>query len=104
MDMKIMTGGALAGLALTGGLMSAVSAQTAAAQIGLTEAQVIEIALLEVPGEVQEIELETEDGIPVYEVEILVSGGTEMEVEIHADTGEVLEIETEDEDGDEDDH
>ena len=64
----------------------------------MTEEQAIEIALLEVPGEVQEIELETEDGATVYEIEIIKADGKEYEVEIAADTGAVLEVEAEDDD------
>jgi uncharacterized membrane protein YkoI len=93
MGKKLIAGGALAGLVLSGGLMTAVSAQTAAEQTGLTQEQVIEIALLEVPGDVQEIELERERGMMIYEIEILAADGLEMEVEINAQTGEVLEVE-----------
>ncbi|WP_375253749.1 PepSY domain-containing protein [Yoonia sp.] len=98
MDKKILTGGALAGLVLAGGIASAVSAQTAAAQTGLSEEQVIAIALLEVPGEVNEVELEREHGKQIYEVEIIAEDGTEMEVEINAETGDVLKVSA---DGDE---
>ena len=65
-------------------------------------AQAIEIALLEVPGEVQEIELEKEDGMLVYEVEIINADGEEYEVEIAADTGAVIEVEAEDDEDDDD--
>jgi uncharacterized membrane protein YkoI len=68
----------------------------------LTEMQAVEIALAEVPGEVQETELEREDGVLVYEIEILTADGVEMEVEINADSGEILEIEAEDDDDDDD--
>ena len=98
MTKKLIAGGSIAGLVLSGALVGAVSAQTAAAVTGLTEEQAIEIALLEVPGEVQEIELETEDGATVYEIEIIKADGKEYEVEIAADTGAVLEVEAEDDD------
>lgn len=52
-------------------------------------------------GRIGEIEIETEDGVTVYEVEISGPGG-EIEVEIARD-GTVLELEFEDEDGDDDD-
>ena len=100
MDKKLIAGGALAGLVVTGALMGSVSAQTAANATGLSEEQAIEIALLEVPGEVQEIELENDDGEMVYEIEILGVDGQEFEVEIAADTGTVIEIEAEDDDDD----
>ena len=100
MDKKYITAGVLAGLVMAGGLAASVSAQTAAEATGLTEEQVIAIALAEVPGEVQEVELERENGMQIYEIEILSADGIEMEVEIAAATGDVLEIET---DGDDDD-
>ena len=102
MTQKLITSGAIAGLVLTGALVGTVSAQTAATAPGLTEEQAIEIALLEVPGQVQEIELETEDGSTVYEIEIIGAGGQEFEVEIAADTGTVIEVEAEDDDEDDD--
>ena len=103
MDSKTLTGGALIGLMLAGGLAATVSAQTAATETGLTEDEVIAIALAEVPGEVRDVELETEDGQQVYEVEIIGADGIEMEVEIAADTGYVLEGEAEtDDEGDDD--
>lgn len=98
MNTKLIAGGALTGLILTGLAVGTVSAQAAADATGLTEAQAIEIALLEVPGEVQEVELEKEDGIMVYEIEILNAAGQEFEVEIAAATGAVLEVEAEDDD------
>ena len=49
METKTMIGGALAGLILTTGVVGAVSAQTAAEMTTLTEEEVIEIALMEVP-------------------------------------------------------
>ena len=102
MRTKMIAGGALAGLALTGALMGSVSAQTAASATGLTEEQAIEIALLEIDGDVQEVELEKEHGKMVFEIEILDADGREFEIEIAADTGAILEIEMEDDD-DEDD-
>lgn len=103
MNKKIIAGGALTGLVLSGALMGAVSAQTAATATGLTEEQAIEIALLEVPGDVTEVELENEDGTMIYEIEIMKADGQEFEVEIAADTGAVIEVEAEDEDDRDDD-
>ena len=103
MDKKSTAIGALAGLALSGALVGAVSAQSAAQATGLSEEQAIEIALLEVPGDVQEVELEKEDGMMVFEIEILDADGQEFEIEIAADTGAVIEVEAEDDDDDEDD-
>ena len=96
MNKKYVAGGALAGLVLTGALVGSVSAQTVADATGLSEEQAIEIALLEVSGEVQEIELEKEDGEMVYEIEILRADGQEFEVEIAAVNGAIIEVEMED--------
>ena len=103
MNTKYLAGGALTGLILAGGIAGMVSAQSAADATGLTEAQVIEIALTEVPGEVTEVELERHRGKRVYEIEILAADGSEMEVTIAAATGDILEIEAEDEDCDDED-
>ena len=100
MNTKAITASALTGLVLAGGIAGMVSAQTVANATGLTEEQVIEIALLEVPGEVKEVELEREDGQQVFEVEILNAEGVEMEVTVAADTGEILEVEADDADKD----
>ncbi len=104
MEKKFIAGSALGALVIAGGIAGVVSAQTAARATGLTEAQIIEIALAEVPGEVQEVERERERGIIVYEVEILAEDGTEMELEIDAETGDILQVEAEhegcDKDGD----
>ncbi len=97
--------GALTGLVLAGGITGMVSAQSAADQTGLTKEQIIEIALLEVPGEVTEIEQERRRGKSIFEVEVLGSDGNEMEIYIAADTGEILKVEAESSDceGDDDD-
>jgi len=102
MDTKLILGGALSGLVLAGGLAGMVSAQTVADATGLTERQIIEIALMEVPGEVQDIELERHRGMQVYEIEILAEDGEEMEVEIAAETGDVLKVRADGEGCDED--
>lgn len=103
MNTRLIAGGALTGLVLAGGIAGMVSAQSAANATGLTEEQVIEIALMEVPGEVIEVELESHRGQQVYEVEILRQDGTETEVEISAETGDILKVNDEDEGCDDDD-
>lgn len=95
MGKKLVIGGAAAGLIAVVGMVGAVSAEQTMPNPSLSEAQAIEIALNAVPGEVQESELEREDGATVYEIEILTAEGVEMEVEIDADTGDVLEVEVE---------
>lgn len=97
MNTKMITRGTLAGLVLVGGIAGIVSAQSVAEATGLTEQQVIEIALIEVPGEVVEVELERHRGQEVYEIEVLGEDGTVMEVEIATETGEILSVKAENE-------
>ena len=103
MTKTLIAGTALSGLVLAGGFAGMVSAQSAADATSLTEEQVMEIALLEVEGEVTEVELEEKRGLSFFEVEILTEDGTEMEVMIAADTGEVIEVAADGKDCDDDD-
>ena len=48
------------------------------------------------PGEILEIELDDEDGRYIYEVEVIGEDGSEIELEIDAGTGEVLETDIDD--------
>lgn len=92
MNTKYLAGGTITGLVIAGGVAGMVSAQTVAEATGLTEEQVIEIALTEIPGEVTEIEQETRRGNSVFEVEILGADGNETEILIAADTGEIMKV------------
>ncbi|MGJ8583497.1 MAG: PepSY domain-containing protein [Marinosulfonomonas sp.] len=92
MNTKLIFGSTLAGLALAGGIAGMVSAQSAADTTGLTEEQIIAIALEEVPGEVTDVEQESHRGKQVYEVEIMAADGTEKEVKISAETGKLLKV------------
>ncbi|MDR0136896.1 PepSY domain-containing protein [Metabacillus idriensis] len=65
-------------------------------KISLEEAT--KIALKEAKGTVEEAELENEDGKAVYSFEIQGENGKEAEVEISAETGNVLKTEWENED------
>jgi uncharacterized membrane protein YkoI len=103
MDKKLIASGALTGLVLAGSFAGMLSAQSVADATGLTEEQVLEIALMEVPGEVQDVELETHRGKQIYEIEILSADGEEIEVEIDAETGDVLEVQADGEGCDKDD-
>lgn len=58
---------------------------------GIDAKQAIDIALNEFPGTIVELELETDDGRSIYEIE-LESGHEEAEIEIDAHTGEILVI------------
>lgn len=50
------------------------------------------IALERIPGEVVKVELDTENGLLVYEVDIINMQGVKYEVEIDAQTGEVIKL------------
>lgn len=102
MNTKMMVGGALSGLVIAGGVATFVSAQSAAEATGLTEEQIIEIALTEVPGEVTEVELENRRGKTYYEVDVTATDGTAMELKIGAETGDVLRVREEGEHCDKD--
>jgi len=54
----------------------------------------IQIALQQVPGQVIKVELDDENGILVYEIDIRTPSGI-YEVHVHAVTGQVLKIERE---------
>ena len=103
MNTKFIAGGALTGLILTSSLVGSVSAQSVADATSLTEEQVIAIALAEVPGDVTEVEIERERGLQIFEIEILARDGAEMEVEIDAQTGDVLKVKAEGKDCDKQD-
>lgn len=98
---KLIIGNLAAGLILTGGIVGVAVADTKDKQ-AITEAptvsmiQAIEIANTQVPGIVLEAELENEDDTNIYEIEIVKADGVEMEVEINAESGEVLAVEEDD--------
>ena len=56
-------------------------------------AEILERLASEVPGEVLKVELESDDGAYVYEIEILRPDGRVQEVEVDAPSGKILEIE-----------
>lgn len=58
-------------------------------------AQILALALREVPGEILEVELEREHGRLLYEVEILARTGRVRKVILEARTGAVLGVEDE---------
>lgn len=103
MKKPLIAAGTLYGLLLTGGLAGMASAQSAAEATGLTEEQIIAIALDEVPGELTEIERERHGKRAYYEVEIVDAEGADVEIKIAADTGQILEIQVEDDDCADDD-
>jgi uncharacterized membrane protein YkoI len=52
----------------------------------------IQIALQQVPGQVIKVELDNENGILIYEIDIRTTSGV-YEVDVHAITGQVLKVE-----------
>lgn len=64
--------------------------QTAPA-VSATDAMTI--ALEEAGGSIDDMELDTEDGIRVWEVKVISDGNEEFEIRIDADSGEVLRTE-----------
>lgn len=62
----------------------------------ITVEQAKTIALQQVKGRVVHVELETEDGVPVYEVIVINEQNQPYEVEIDAVTGKVRKVERED--------
>ncbi|MBD8070518.1 PepSY domain-containing protein [Bacillus sp. PS06] len=61
--------------------------------VKVTREEAKKIALKEVPGKIEEIELDEEDGFYKYEVEIEADNGKEVELKISAQTGEILKME-----------
>lgn len=55
----------------------------------------IQIALQRVPGQVIKVELDDDDGLLVYEIDIRTQSGV-YEVHVNAATGQIIKIERED--------
>lgn len=86
------------GLALLGGGL-AHSAKSSENGVAVNAKQAIDIALSKVPGEIREVELEQEDNIKAWDVELIsAQNGKEYEMLIDATSGEVIEMELEDDD------
>lgn len=50
------------------------------------------IALEQIPGEVVKVELDTENGLLIYEVNIITMQGDKYEFEIDAQTGDIIKL------------
>lgn len=61
----------------------------------ITKQQAQEIALKRVPGKIQHVDMDLENGVLVYEVFILTPDNRIFEVEIAAKTGRILKVEQE---------
>ncbi|KKK36917.1 hypothetical protein WQ57_16695 [Mesobacillus campisalis] len=71
-----------------------------ASELYLTKEESKEIALQTIPGIVDEVELENEDGYLVYEVEVQGEDGIDYEVTIDAETAEIVAVELDYDDDD----
>ena len=60
-------------------------------QISIQEA--MNIALGRVPGQVVKVELDQENGMWVYEVDIITPQGVKYEVEVDINTGAIIKVE-----------
>ncbi|MGZ0051608.1 PepSY domain-containing protein [Brevibacillus gelatini] len=75
----------------------AVNTQTAEVEpMRITQEQARQIALQQVQGRVLHVELDTENGVLVYEFIILTDQNQVYEVEVNAETGKVMKVERED--------
>ena len=75
-----------------------------AKQAKITEEEATKIALEKVPGTVNEVELEDENGTIVYGIEVVSTDGTQQDVKVDAQTGKVVKVEADDdENGEEND-
>lgn len=60
-------------------------------QITIQEA--IDIALAQVPGQAVKAELDTKQGVRVYEVDVVTAQGVKYEVAVNVNSGEIVDIE-----------
>lgn len=68
--------------------------------VTLTAEEAAIIANLEVPGKIGHVELENEDGVAVYGVEILATDGSKHDVKVDANNGKVLKNDIDDDEDD----
>lgn len=68
----------------------------------ITAEQAARIAADRVQGTATKTELDEDDGVPMYEVDLKTSRG-KVEVEVHAGTGKIMSIDYDDDDDDDDD-
>ena len=90
---------------ITNSLADSNNPATAVAQQNATVSmeQAIAIAEQASGGTKADAEFELEDGVSLYEIEITMADGSEVEVTIDAQSGTVLSQENEDDKGDDDD-
>lgn len=59
-------------------------------------AKAVEALLLRHPGRIIEAEFERDDGVPIYELELVTEDGRLIDAEVDARTGAILEVEEDD--------
>jgi uncharacterized membrane protein YkoI len=59
-------------------------------------AEIVDKVRSEIPGEMLEVEFETDDGAHIYELKILRPDGRVQEIEVEAATGKIVKIEDDD--------
>ncbi|WP_160913475.1 PepSY domain-containing protein [Halobacillus litoralis] len=106
MKKKWLIGGIVSVVVLGGGAfgVSAVSGddQFSESEVDLSQKEAETAAKEEVDGlTIEKVEKDKEDGILVYEFEGQTNDGKEAEVEVDANTGEVLQVEHDDDDSNE---
>ena len=72
---------------------------TLAKQATITEEEAIKTALEKVPGTVQKVELEDEDGTVVYGIEVKAKDASVQDVKVDAKTGKIIKVENDDKNG-----
>jgi uncharacterized membrane protein YkoI len=86
----ILGGSAIIAILLVGALMVTATVM----QFGISKEEAVSIAATAAQGTVLEVELENENSVPVYEVDI-AKDGKQFEVSVDAETGEVKSVEEE---------
>lgn len=110
----VVIGGGLAGSVLHTPAFAANSDRTSKVEVSdkqeqqqlekeatITKEEAISAALKEVAGKAAKTELEDEDGVVVYGVEVTDNQGKKQDVKVDAKTGKVLKVEADDENGSE---
>lgn len=85
---KILSGAVFAGVLVAGGVAFADNEPSLEGAMPLHQAS--DLALNWVPGTIVEAELENEDGVTVWEIEIVDSNNQTMELVIDATSGKLL--------------
>ncbi|WP_163526779.1 PepSY domain-containing protein [Halobacillus ihumii] len=103
MKRKLMTVG-VAGVVVLGGAIGVAAAtgtDTSSQKTPITKGEAKQIVEKEVNGTTEKIEMETDDGQRIYDVQVKGEKGKETDVEVDAETGKVIEVDRDDDRDDE---